>query len=148
MPHKKNPDIFELIRAKCNVLKASAHQLNLLCSNLPSGYHRDLQISKGMIIEAFDEVKTCIEMMIHSLDGIQIRDHIVEDSKYEHLFSVNTLESWVKKGMPFREAYQKMVRQIKNGTFNPNKNLNHSHIGSIGNLSLDLIRNKMKQCLD
>ncbi len=147
MPHKKNPDIFELIRAKCNILKGASHQLNLLCSNLPSGYHRDMQLSKGMVIKALDELKACIEMMIHSLKGIQIRDLIIEDSKYIHLFSVNTLEKWVSEGMPFREAYQKMAQEIKEGIFKPDKNLHHTHIGSIGNLSIELIRNKMKQHL-
>ncbi len=148
MPHKKNPDIFELIRGKCNVLKTSSHQLNLLCSNLPSGYHRDLQLSKGMVIEAFDELTTCLEMMIHSLNEIQVHDQIIEDSKYTHLFSVNTLENWVKDGMPFREAYNKMVSQIQNGIFKADKKLNHTHIGSIGNLSIELIRNKMEQCIE
>ena len=147
MPHKKNPDIFELIRARCNVLKGASHQLNLLCSNLPSGYHRDLQLSKGMVIEAFDDLKTCLEMMIHSLKGIEIRNHAIENSKYACLFSVNTLEKWVKKGMLFRDAYQKMALQIKDGTFNPDKDLNHTHIGSIGNLSLKMIRKKMKQSI-
>ena len=147
MPHKKNPDIFEIIRGKCNLLKGLPNQLNLLCSNLPTGYHRDLQLSKGIVIDGFEELSSCIDMTIYALEGIKINDDIIKDEKYAHLFSVNTLEKWVKNGMPFREAYKKMGHQIRNKTFVPDKILEHSHIGSLGNLSLDIIRQKLNQVL-
>ena len=143
MPHKKNPDVFELIRGKCNLLQSIPYQLSLINNNLPGGYHRDMQLSKGPIIEAVQEIKSCLEIFIFSLNKIVVRKDILKNKKYDYIFSVNTLNNWVKEGMPFRDAYEKMKNDITKGKYKPNKNLNHSHVGSIGNLSLDKIEKKM-----
>lgn len=144
MPHKKNPDVFELIRGKCNLLQGLPQQLTLLTSNLPSGYHREMQLAKAPLVEAFQEIKACLEMMHFSLSKIEVRKNITDDSKYDYLFSVDTLNEWVKQGIPFREAYQKMGKEIASGNYTPKRDLSHSHMGSIGNLQLDAIRDKMK----
>jgi argininosuccinate lyase len=144
MPHKKNPDVFELIRGKCNLLQGLPQQLALLTSNLPSGYHREMQLAKAPLVEAFQEIKACLEMMHFSLSKIEVRKNITDDSKYDYLFSVDTLNEWVKQGIPFREAYQKMCKEIASGNYTPKRDLSHSHLGSIGNLQLDAIRDKMK----
>ena len=148
MPHKKNPDVFELIRGKCNLLQGLPQQLALLTSNLPSGYHREMQLAKGPLIEDFQEIKACLEMMHFSLSKIDVRKNITEDTKYDYLFSVDTLNEWVKCGMPFREAYQKMGRYIAAGSYIPKRELDHNHQGSIGNLQLEAIRKKMKTLTD
>jgi argininosuccinate lyase len=144
MPHKKNPDVFELIRGKCNLLQGLPQQLALLTSNLPSGYHREMQLAKAPLVEAFQEIKACLEMMHFSLSKIEVRKNITDDSKYDYLFSVDTLNEWVKQGIPFREAYQKMGKEIASGNYTPKRDLSHSHLGSIGNLQLDAIRDKME----
>lgn len=144
MPHKKNPDVFELIRGKCNLLQGLPQQLALLTSNLPSGYHREMQLAKAPLVEAFQEIKACLIMMHFSLSKIEVRKNITDDSKYDYLFSVDTLNEWVKQGIPFREAYQKMGKEIASGNYTPKRDLSHSHLGSIGNLQLDAIRDKMK----
>ena len=144
MPHKKNPDVFELIRGKCNLLQGLPQQLALLTSNLPSGYHREMQLAKAPLVEAFQEIKACVEMMYFSLSKIEVRKNITDDAKYDYLFSVDTLNEWVKQGVPFREAYQKMGKEIASGNYNPKRDLSHSHLGSIGNLQLDAIKDKMK----
>jgi len=143
MPHKKNPDVFELIRGKCNLLQGLPQQLALLTSNLPSGYHREMQLAKAPLVEAVQEIKACLDMMRFSLSKIEVRKNITEDSKYDYLFSVDTLNEWVKQGMPFREAYQKMGKEIASGNYQPKRDLDHRHIGSLGNLQLDAIRAKM-----
>ncbi|NBS20030.1 MAG: argininosuccinate lyase, partial [Flavobacteriia bacterium] len=108
MPHKKNPDVFELIRGKCNLLLGLPNQLSLLMANLPSGYHREMQLAKGPIIEAINELKACLDLFTFSLKEIQVRENILDDPKYQYVFSVDTLNEWVKEGMPFRDAYKKM----------------------------------------
>ena len=148
MPHKKNPDVFELIRGKCNLLQGLPQKLALLTSNLPSGYHREMQLAKGPIIEAFQEIKACLEMMQFTLSKIQVRKNITNKSKYNYLFSVDTLNEWVKKGMPFREAYQKMSKMIISKNYKPKRDLDHIHLGSIGNLQLNAIRKKMDSIMD
>ena len=148
MPHKKNPDVFELIRGKCNLLQGLPQKLALLTSNLPSGYHREMQLAKGPIIQAFQEIKACLEMMQFTLSKIQVRKNITNDSKYNYLFSVDTLNEWVKKGMPFREAYQKMSKMIISKNYKPKRDLDHIHLGSIGNLQLNAIRKKMDSIMD
>jgi argininosuccinate lyase len=145
MPHKKNPDVFELIRAKCNKIQAVPGQLTLITNNLPSGYHRDLQLVKEICIPAIQEMKACLEMMTFSLRHIEVNTHILEDPKYDYLFSVDTLNEWVQKGMPFRDAYKKMAKEIDAGTFKPKKNSSHTHEGSLGNLCLEEIRQKMAE---
>jgi argininosuccinate lyase len=144
MPHKKNPDVFELIRAKCNSLQAIPNQITLITSNLPSGYHRDLQIVKGLIIPAIQEIKSCLEMMTFTLKDINVNANILDDPKYDYLFSVDTLNHLVLNGMPFREAYKQIGSEIEAGNFKPEKHLNHTHEGSLGNLCLDKIKAKMK----
>ncbi|MBT8182520.1 MAG: argininosuccinate lyase [Eudoraea sp.] len=144
MPHKKNPDVFELIRAKCNSLQAIPGQITLITSNLPSGYHRDLQMVKGLIIPAIQEIKSCLEMMTFSLKDVKVNANILNDPKYDYLFSVDTLNHIVLNGIPFREAYKQIGSEIESGNFKPEKQLNHTHEGSIGNLCLDKIRAKMK----
>ncbi|NBS18897.1 MAG: argininosuccinate lyase [Flavobacteriia bacterium] len=147
MPHKKNPDVFELIRGKCNLLQALPSQLSLLMVNLPSGYHREMQLAKGTIIEAVEDLKSCLEMFAFSLKEIQVRENILEDPKYQYIFSVDTLNQWVKAGMPFRDAYKKMGELIAKGEYSPEKKLDHTHIGSLGNLALEEIQKKMKAAL-
>lgn len=145
MPHKKNPDVFELIRGKCNLLQGLPNQLALLMTNLPSGYHREMQLAKGPIIEAIENLKACLDLFTFSLKEIQVRENILEDPKYQYVFSVDTLNEWVKGGMPFRDAYKKMGEAIASGDYQSHKNLSHTHLGSIGNLALEAIRSKMEK---
>lgn len=143
MPHKKNPDVFELIRAKCNKLQAVPNQLTLVINNLPSGYHRDLQLVKEIIVPAIQEMKACLEILTFSLREIRVNESILDDPKYDYLFSVDTLNELVQNGMPFRDAYKQMGQEIQAGTFVPKRNIKHSHEGSLGNLCLEDIRAKM-----
>jgi argininosuccinate lyase len=148
MPHKKNPDVFELIRAKCNKIQAVPNQLTLITNNLPSGYHRDLQLVKEVIVPAIQDIKACLELMHFSLKEVKVNTTILEDPKYDYLFSVDTLNEMVTRGMPFRDAYKKMGAEIEAGTFKPKKNVKHSHEGSLGNLCLEGIKQKMETALD
>lgn len=147
MPHKKNPDVFELVRAKCNKLQAVPNQLTLVTTNLTSGYHRDLQLVKEIIIPAIQDMKACLETLTFSLKEIHVNENILDDPKYDYLFSVDTLNELVLSGMPFREAYKKMGREIEKGTFTPKRDIQHSHEGSLGNLCLPEIREKMNQII-
>lgn len=142
MPHKKNPDVFELIRGKCNKVQAVPNQLALLTTNLPSGYHRDLQLTKEIIVPAIQELKSCLEMMNFSIKSVIVKENILDDKKYDYLFSVDTLNDLVLSGMPFRDAYKKMGMEIEKGTFSPKRDINHTHDGSLGNLCLDKIKEK------
>lgn len=140
MPHKKNPDIFELVRARCNRIQSLPNELILLTNNLPSGYHRDMQLTKEILFPAIDSLKECLEILNYTLPNIQVRDGILEDEKYKYLFSVEKINEEVKTGASFRDAYIKIGNDIENGTFDYNiKDLRHSHQGSIGNLCLDEI---------
>lgn len=143
MPHKKNPDVFELIRAKCNKIQSVPNQLILIMNNLPSGYHRDLQLVKEVIVPALQDMQACLEMMTFSLKEIKVNANILDDPKYDYLFSVDTLNELVKSGMPFRDAYKTMGKAIENGNFKPKRDIEHSHEGSLGNLCLEEIRAKM-----
>ena len=143
MPHKKNPDVFELIRAKCNSLQAIPNQITLITTNLPSGYHRDLQMVKALIIPAIQEIKSCLEMMTFSLKDVRVNSNILDDPKYDYLFSVDTLNQLVLSGMPFRDAYKQIGAEIEAGSFKPKKQIKHTHEGSLGNLCLDKIKDKM-----
>lgn len=145
MPHKKNPDVFELIRGKCNKIQAVPNQLALLTTNLPSGYHRDLQLTKEIIVPAIQELKSCLEMLQFSIQNIIVNKNILDDSKYDYLFSVDTLNDMVLSGMPFRDAYKQMGEAIQKGEYKPKKDINHTHKGSLGNLALDEIKAKMDQ---
>ena len=145
MPHKKNPDIFELIRGKCNIIQSLPNQINLLTTNLPSGYHREMQLTKAPLIESINEIKSCLKIFNHSIKKIIINKNIIDNPKYDYLFTVDSLNKWVMQGIPFRDAYKKMKLEIKNKNYIPNKTLKHTHIGSIGNLNLNDIKMKMKK---
>ena len=145
MPHKKNPDVFELVRGKCNKLQSIPNQLTLIINNLPSGYHRDLQLVKEIIIPAIQDMKACLEILTFSLKEIKVNNDILEDPKYDYLFSVDTLNELVQNGMPFRDAYKKMGQEINEGTFTPKRDIHHTHEGSLGNLCLKEINDKMKE---
>jgi argininosuccinate lyase len=145
MPHKKNPDLFELVRGKCNSLQGLPNQLALLTTNLPSGYHRELQLAKGPVIEAVQELKACLEILLFSLPKLKVRKNITDQKKYDYLFSVDTLNAEVLAGKPFRDAYRELGEAIEAGNFTPNRALEHTHLGSIGNLGLAEIRAKMEK---
>ena len=134
MPHKKNPDIFELIRGKCNILQGVPTELTLLTNNLPSGYHREMQLTKEVLFPAINTIKDCLYITEYTLNHIQVKDNILEDSKYQYLFSVENVNDLVLKGVSFRDAYVPVGQSIENQNFEPNRNLNHTHEGSIGNL--------------
>ena len=148
MPHKKNPDIYELIRGKCNILKSLPTQITMLTANLPSGYHREMQLAKGPIIDAVIEIKECLKIFTESLKFIKIKKNILEDPKYKNIFSVDSINEYVKKGIPFRDAYQKIKEKIESKKYKSTQKINHSHIGSIGNLSLNEINKKMIRVID
>lgn len=147
MPHKKNPDVFELIRGKCNKIQAVPNQLALLTTNLPSGYHRELQLTKEIIVPAIQELKSCLEMMMFSIKSVQVKPNILDDKKYDYLFSVDTLNDLVLSGVPFRDAYKQIGQQIADGSFKPKREIDHTHAGSLGNLCLEEIRRKMEAVL-
>lgn len=147
MPHKKNPDVFELIRAHCNRMQAVPNELSLMLANLPSGYHRDLQLTKEILFPVFGQLRACIKMTALMLTNITFRDDILKEEKYRYLFSVEAVNDEVNKGVPFREAYKKIGDQIAQGLFNYDysKGLNHTHEGSIGNLCNDKIAEEMRK---
>ena len=149
MPHKKNPDVFELIRAKCNRIQATPNELTLLINNLPSGYHRDLQLTKEILFPAIEELKGCLQLAVLMLSNIEVKDDILADDKYKYLFSVEAVNELVNQGTPFREAYQQVGNQIEKGTFqfDYNKGLHHTHEGSIGNLKNEAIVKLMEHVL-
>ncbi|HEV2354989.1 MAG TPA: argininosuccinate lyase [Puia sp.] len=149
MPHKKNPDVFELIRAKCNRIQAVPNELALLTGNLPSGYHRDLQLTKEILFPAIEEGLACLRMTGLMLAHIQVNDHILEDEKYKYLFSVEAVNQLVNQGVPFREAYRQVGNSIGKGdfAFDRRQPLHHTHAGSIGNLSNDRIVAEMEKVL-
>ncbi len=134
MPHKKNPDVFELIRAKCNKIQALPQQITLIMNNLPSGYFRDLQTIKEVFIPAFDELRECLRMTTYIVSRMEINQHILDNSCYDLIFSVEEVNRLVAEGTPFRDAYKKVASDISNGTFVPKKEISHTHEGSIGNL--------------
>jgi argininosuccinate lyase len=145
MPHKKNPDVFELIRAKCNRIQAIPNELTLLINNLPSGYHRDLQLTKEILFPAIEEMQGCLQMTQFMLQHILVTDDLLKDEKYLYLFSVERVNELVLQGVPFREAYQKVGKEIETGTFIAQENLHHTHEGSLGNLCNDQIIQAMKR---
>jgi argininosuccinate lyase len=145
MPHKKNPDVFELIRAKCNRIQSIPNELTLLINNLPSGYHRDLQLTKEILFPAIEELKACLQLAMLMLSNMEVRKDILADEKYKYLFSVEAVNELVNNGISFREAYQQVGNKIEKGEFNydHSKGLMHTHEGSIGNLHNDEIRKEM-----
>ena len=147
MPHKKNPDVFELTRAKCNKLQGLPQQIILISNNLPSGYFRDLQIIKEVFLPAFDEVKDCLRMVTHMMREVKVNEHILDDDKYALLFSVEEVNRRVLAGMPFRDAYKQVGLDIEAGKFVPSKSVNHTHEGSIGNLCNEPIAAMMRSVI-
>jgi len=147
MPHKKNPDVFELVRGKCNKIQALPYELTLITNNLPSGYHRDLQLLKEGLIPAIQHTKACLEIVTSSLPKLVVKADILDDKLYDYLFSVEAVNELVQKGIPFREAYKQIGEKIASGDYKPNKAIKHTHTGSIGNLALDAIRSKMDKAI-
>jgi argininosuccinate lyase len=139
MPHKKNPDVFELTRAKCNKLQSLPQQILLITNNLPSGYFRDLQIIKEVFVPAFAELRDCIEMTTMMMAQVEVNKNILDEKRYDFLFSVEEVNRLTLEGMPFRDAYKKVGLDIESGNFTPDKNITHTHEGSIGNLCNDQI---------
>jgi argininosuccinate lyase len=147
MPHKKNPDVFELIRAKCNKIQALPNEIALITTNLPSGYHRDLQVIKESFIPAFEELNSCLKIAAYMFQHIRIKDNILNDDKYKYLFSVEVVNQLVLDGMAFRDAYKKVGLDIENGNFRVPEKITHTHEGSIGNLMNSQIVKQMDQLL-
>ncbi len=149
MPHKKNPDVFELIRGKCNRLQSVPNELSLLTTNLPSGYHREMQLTKEIIFPAISELRSCLQLMQVMLSAIKVKENILEDEQYKYLFSVEAVNELVNQGISFRDAYQQVGNMINKGEFNYDisKGLHHTHEGSIGNLCNEEIRIEMGNVL-
>ena len=147
MPHKKNPDVFELIRAKSNKLQALPQQVMLIMNNLPTGYFRDLQIIKEVFLPAFDELKDCLQMTAYIINKMSVNEHILDNAMYDPIFSVEEVNRLAAEGLPFRDAYKKVGLEIEAGSFKADKHINHTHEGSIGNLCNDRIVALMEQTL-
>ncbi|MBR7054159.1 MAG: argininosuccinate lyase [Prevotella sp.] len=148
MPHKKNPDVFELIRAKSNKLQGLPTQVTLIMNNLPSGYFRDLQIIKEVFLPAFDELKDCLQMTAYIVNKMEVEEHILDNTLYDPIFSVEEVNRLAAAGMPFRDAYKKVGMDIEEGRFHADKHIHHTHEGSIGNLCNDRIAQLMDSTLD
>ena len=147
MPHKKNPDVFELIRAKCNKLQALPQQVMLIMNNLPVGYFRDLQIIKEVFLPAFDELKDCLQMAAYIINKMEVNEHILDNPMYDPIFSVEEVNRLAAGGMPFRDAYKQVGLAIEAGTFHADRTIHHTHEGSIGNLCTQQIAQLMDQTL-
>lgn len=147
MPHKKNPDVFELIRSRCNHIQALPNQIAMMTTNLPSGYHRDLQLLKEILFPAIISLNECLKITVFMLQNIRIKEDILKDPRYDYLFSVETVNELTLKGFSFRDAYKEVSAQIENGTFKPLTNINHTHEGSMGNLMNDEIVAMMQNTL-
>lgn len=148
MPHKKNPDVFELIRAKCNKLQALPEQITLIMNNLPVGYFRDLQIIKEVFLPAFGELKDCLRMAAYIISKMEVNRNILDNPMYDPMFSVEEVNRLAAAGMPFRDAYRKVGMEIENGTYRADRNICHTHEGSMGNLRNDCIAELMKSVYD
>ena len=148
MPHKKNPDVFELTRAKCNKIQAVPQEVMMICNNLPSGYFRDLQIIKEVFLPTFDELKDILRMVTLMMEHITVNEHILDDSRYDLMFSVEEVNRLATEGMPFRDAYKKVGLDIEAGKFTPVKEVNHTHEGSVGNLCTAQIKALMDEVLE
>lgn len=148
MPHKKNPDVFEIMRGKCNRLQSIPNEIALLTANLPLGYNRDLQLLKDILFPATGELMSCLEMCVMMLGHIRVNREILADSKYDYLFTVEDVNRLTLSGVPFREAYKEIGMKVQRGEYVPDRSLNHTHVGSIGNLCNDRIVKKMEQALE
>ena len=147
MPHKKNPDVFELIRAKCNKLQALPQQITLVMNNLPVGYFRDLQEIKELFLPAFAELKDCLSMAAYIISRMEVNEHILDNPMYDPMFSVEEVNRLAAAGMPFRDAYKKVGLEIEAGTFVPDRHISHTHEGSMGNLQNDKVKAMMEETL-
>lgn len=147
MPHKKNPDVFELLRGKCNKIQALPYELTLLTNNLPSGYHREFQLLKEAFIPAIESMKDCLQMCTFMMGHLQVNEEAVNSSIYDYLYTVESVNELVMQGMPFREAYQIIGKAVEEGSYKPQGNPKHTHEGSIGNLCLEEISDKLKKAL-
>ncbi len=148
MPHKKNPDVFEIMRGKCNRLQSIPNEIALLTANLPLGYNRDLQLLKDIIFPAFSELRSCLDMCDFMLSHIKVKENILDDPKYDYLFTVEDVNRLALGGMPFREAYRTVGMQVQNGEYVPTRSVSHTHEGSIGNLCNAQIAAKMETVMD
>ena len=148
MPHKKNPDVLELIRAKGNKLQGISNDIALVMTNLPSGYHRDMQLLKEFLFPAFDECRSIIEMIELMFTNVQIKSDIISDKRYDYLFTVETVNKLVLQGIPFRDAYKQISHEIAEGKYVPDRDVKHTHEGSIGNLCNNAIATKVQHVLD
>ncbi len=140
MPHKRNPDVFELLRAHCNRLQALPNEITLLAANLPSGYHRDFQLLKELMLPALDRIDTCLAVTRHAVDFLDIREDILDDRRYDVIFSVDAIQRRVEEGVPFRTAYREVASELQDGSFSPPPSVTSTHVGSPGNLGNDRIR--------
>ncbi len=145
MPHKKNPDVAELLRAKTNRMKALPMEITMVLSNLPSGYHRDMQLLKEILMPAFDEILDCLDIATFMLENMKVKQNLLDDAKYDLLFSVERVNELVISGVPFRDAYRQVGTEIGDGSYKAPRELKHTHEGSIGNLQNDLIRSRMNE---
>ncbi|MBW8326764.1 MAG: argininosuccinate lyase [Prolixibacteraceae bacterium] len=143
MPHKKNPDVFELVRSHCNKIQAIPYQISLMTNNLPSGYFRDLQILKEVFLPAFQELADCISIAGFAIDNMTVNTNVMDDDRYKYVYSVEDVNKLVMQGVPFRDAYKQVGNQINSGIYEPTREVNHTHAGSVGNLCLDEIAEKM-----
>jgi len=148
MPHKKNPDVFELIRSYCNRIKALPNEIMMMTTNLPSGYHRDLQLLKEHLFPAFTELRSCLSMATLMIENMKVTPQILEDPKYQFLFSVEEVNKLVNAGVPFRDAYKKVGEAIEEGSYTYSTQVSHTHEGSIGNLCTSQIASQMKWVMD
>ena len=148
MPHKKNPDVFEIMRGKCNRLQSVPNEISLLTANLPLGYHRDLQLLKDIIFPATTEICSCLDMCDFMLQNIRVNSDILSDSRYDYLFTVEDVNRLALGGMPFRDAYREVGMQVQRGEYKPTKEVHHTHEGSIGNLCNDRIAEKMRSVVE
>ncbi|MBQ6882303.1 MAG: argininosuccinate lyase [Alistipes sp.] len=147
MPHKKNPDVFEIMRGKCNRLQALPNEMALMLTNLPVGYHREMQLLKDILFPATTELRQTLEMADFMLANLQINEQIIEDPKYDYLFTVEDVNRLALSGVPFREAYREIGMQVQRGEYRPTRSVNHTHEGSIGNLCTEQIRQKMERVM-
>ena len=148
MPHKKNPDVFELVRSHCNKIQAVPNQITTMINNLPSGYFRDLQIIKEVFLPLFEEMNDCLKITAFAISNIKVNDGIINDDRYKYAFSVEDVNRLVQNGVPFRDAYKQVGLEIQAGNYTPSKELNHTHEGSLGNLCLPEIESKMNAVLN
>ena len=147
MPHKKNPDVFEIMRGRCNRLQAVPNEMALMLTNLPVGYHREMQLLKDILFPATEELKRTLRMADFMLSNLQVNDRILEDEKYNYLFTVEDVNRLARNGVPFREAYREVGMQVQRGEYQPTREVHHTHEGSIGNLCTEEIRHKMDRVM-